>query len=201
MDTYSTSADINVIPASITIQANGENGELTAEPLESVNAEANQIIVSPAEGATVSIGDANNNFSVDSVEMKANSLTITPESVNVAGIDGTSTVVIQNELTGQVATMTISADNSTVDSGSINVQSYNVSITDGNGNEASIEVSGTAKLQAVIDNLTSDEEGNYTITSINGTAIIDTDQSLADTELNTFFNSWNGQEIVFNIKA
>ena len=133
--------------------------------------------------------------------MKANSLTITPESVNVAGIDGTSTVVIQNELTGQVATMTISADNSTVDSGSINVQSYNVSITDGNGNEASIEVSGTAKLQAVIDNLTSDEEGNYTITSINGTAIIDTDQSLADTELNTFFNSWNGQEIVFNIKA
>ena len=201
MDTYSTSADINVIPASITIQANGENGELTAEPLESVNAEANQIIVSPAEGATVSIGDVNNNFSVDSVEMKANSLTITPESVNVAGIDGTSTVVIQNELTGQVATMTISADNSTVDSGSINVQSYNVSITDGNGNEASIEVSGTAKLQAVIDNLTSDEEGNYTITSINGTAIIDTDQSLADTELNTFFNSWNGQEIVFNIKA
>ena len=201
MDTYSTSADINVIPASITIQANGENGELTAEPLESVNAEANQIIVSPAEGATVSIGDANNNFSVDSVEMKANSLTITPESVNVAGTDGTSTVVIQNELTGQVATMTISADNSTVDSGSINVQSYNVSITDGNGNEASIEVSGTAKLQAVIDNLTSDEEGNYTITSINGTAIIDTDQSLADTELNTFFNSWNGQEIVFNIKA
>ena len=201
MDTYSTSADINVIPASITIQANGENGELTAEPLESVNAEANQIIVSPAEGATVSIGDANNNFSVDSVEMKANSLTITPESVNVAGTDGTSTVVIQNELTGQVATMTISADNSTVDSGSINIQSYNVSITDGNGNEASIEVSGTAKLQAVIDNLTSDEEGNYTITSINGTAIIDTDQSLADTELNTFFNSWNGQEIVFNIKA
>lgn len=201
MDTYSTSADINVIPASITIQANGENGELTAEPLESVNAEANQIIVSPAEGATVSIGDANNNFSVDSVEMKANSLTITPESVNVAGTDGTSTVVIQNELTGQVATMTISADNSTVDSGSINVQSYNVSITDGNGNEASIEVSGTAKLQAVIDNLTSDEEGNYTITSINGTAIIDTDQSLADTELNTFFNSWNGQEIVFNIKT
>ena len=200
-DTYSTSADINVIPASITIQANGENGELTAEPLESVNAEANQIIVSPAEGATVSIGDENNNFSVDSVEMKANSLTITPESVNIAGTDGTSTVVIQNELTGQIATMTISADSSTVDSGSINIQSYNVSITDENGNEASVEVSGTAKLQAVIDNLTSDEEGNYTITSINGTAIIDTDQSLADTELNTFFNSWNGQEIVFNIKA
>lgn len=200
-DTYSTSADINVIPASITIQANGENGELTAEPLESVNAEANQIIVSPAEGATVSIGDENNNFSVDSVEMKANSLTITPESVNIAGMDGTSTVVIQNELTGQIATMTISADSSTVDSGSINIQSYNVSITDENGNEASVEVSGTAKLQAVIDNLTSDEEGNYTITSINGTAIIDTDQSLADTELNTFFNSWNGQEIVFNIKA
>lgn len=200
-DTYSTSADINVIPASITIQANGENGELTAEPLESVNAEANQIIVSPAEGATVSIGDENNNFSVDSVEMKANSLTITPKSVNIAGTDGTSTVVIQNELTGQIATMTISADSSTVDSGSINIQSYNVSITDENGNEASVEVSGTAKLQAVIDNLTSDEEGNYTITSINGTAIIDTDQSLADTELNTFFNSWNGQEIVFNIKA
>lgn len=200
-DTYSTSADINVIPASITIQANGENGELTAEPLESVNAEANQIIVSPAEGATVSIGDENNNFSVDSVEMKANSLTITPESVNIAGTDGTSTVVIQNELTGKIATMTISADSSTVDSGSINIQSYNVSITDENGNEASVEVSGTAKLQAVIDNLTSDEEGNYTITSINGTAIIDTDQSLADTELNTFFNSWNGQEIVFNIKA
>lgn len=200
-DTYSTSADINVIPASITIQANGENGELTAEPLESVNAEANQIIVSPAEGATVSIGDENNNFSVDSVEMKANSLTITPESVNIAGTDGTSTVVIQNELTGQIATMTISADSSAVDSGSINIQSYNVSITDENGNEASVEVSGTAKLQAVIDNLTSDEEGNYTITSINGTAIIDTDQSLADTELNTFFNSWNGQEIVFNIKA
>ena len=200
-DTYSTSADINVIPASITIQANGENGELTAEPLESVNAEANQIIVSPAEGATVSIGDENNNFSVDSVEMKANSLTITPESVNIAGTDGTSTVVIQNELTGQIATMTISADSSTVDSGSINIQSYNVSITDENGNEASVEVSGTAKLQAVIDNLTSDEKGNYTITSINGTAIIDTDQSLADTELNTFFNSWNGQEIVFNIKA
>ena len=200
-DTYSTSADISVTPTSITIQSNGENGELTAEPLESVNAEANQIVVSPAEGAVVSIGDESNNFSVDSVEMKANSLTITPESVSVAGIDGTSTVVIQNELTGQIATMTISADNSTVDLGSINIQSYNVSITDENGNEASVEVSGTAKLQAVIDNLTSDEEGNYTITSINGTAIIDTDQSLADTELNTFFNSWNGQEIVFNIKA
>ena len=48
--TYSATADIQITPANITIQTEGETGELVAKDLAVVKATATELIIAPAEG-------------------------------------------------------------------------------------------------------------------------------------------------------
>ena len=123
----------------------------------------------------------------DEITGKASTLTITPST--------TPTLELGEE------TPTVSDVSATAESATVKPTSYKVDLTDSEGNTQSVTVDGTANLETVISGLTKDENGNYSIDSVNGIAQVSAEVSQADTSIQTLWDKWSNKEITFTVKS
>lgn len=197
-ETTATETDIEIVPQKIYIKedsgALGEDGSLLiTDPIAKATATVTELEIDPT-GATSSIkqaqGAANTPIEIeitDEITGKASTLTITPSA--------TPTLELGEE------TPTVSDVSATAESATIKPTSYNVDLTDSEGNTQSITVDGTANLETVISGLTKDENGNYSIDSVNGIAQVSAEVSQADTSIQTLWDKWSNKEITFTVKS
>ena len=196
-ETTATETDIEIVPQKIYIKedssALGEDGSLLiTDPIAKATATVAELEIDPTS-AKVGMKQAQGAVSspieieiTDEITGKASTLTITPST--------TPTLELGEE------TPTVSDVSATAESATVKPTSYQVDLTDSEGNTQSITVDGTANLETVISGLTKDENGNYSIDSVNGIAEISAEVYQADTDIQTLWDKWNNKEIIFTVK-
>lgn len=197
-ETTATETDIEIVPQKIYIKedsgALGEDGSLLiTDPIAKATATVAELEIDPT-GAKVGMkqaqGATNTPIEIeitDEITGKASTLTITPST--------TPTLELGEE------TPTVSDVSATAESATVKPTSYQVDLTDSEGNTQSITVDGTANLETVISGLTKDENGNYSIDSVNGIAQVSAEVSQADTSIQTLWDKWSNKEITFTVKS
>lgn len=195
--TTSTETDIEIVPQKVYIKedsgALGEDGSLLiTDPIAKATATVAELEIDPT-GAKAEMkqaqGATNTPIEIeitDEITGKASTLTITPSA--------TPTLELGEE------TPTVSDVSATAESATVKPTSYQVDLTDSEGNTQSITVDGTANLETVISGLTKDENGNYSIDSVNGIAQVSAEVSQADTSIQTLWDKWSNKEITFTVK-
>ena len=195
--TTSTETDIEIVPQKIYIKedsgALGEDGSLLiTDPIAKATATVAELEIDPT-GAKAGMKQAQGAVSspieieiTDEITGKASTLTITPST--------TPTLELGEE------TPTVSDVSATAESATVKPTSYQVDLTDSEGNTQSVTVDGTANLETVISGLTKDENGNYSIDSVNGIAQVSAEVSQADTSIQTLWDKWSNKEITFTVK-
>lgn len=195
--TTSTETDIEIVPQKIYIKedsgALGEDGSLLiTDPIAKATATVAELEIDPTgakTGMKQAQGAVNSPIEIeitDEITGKASTLTITPST--------TPTLELSEE------TPTVSDVSATAESATVKPTSYKVDLTDSEGNTQSITVDGTANLETVISGLTKDENGNYSIDSVNGIAQVSAEVSQADTSIQTLWDKWSNKEITFTVK-
>lgn len=195
--TTSTETDIEIVPQKIYIKedsgALGEDGSLLiTDPIAKATATVAELEIDPTgakAGMKQAQGAENTPIEIeitDEITGKASTLTITPST--------TPTLELGEE------TPTVSDVSATAESATVKPTSYQVDLTDSEGNTQSITVDGTANLETVISDLTKDENGNYSIDSVNGIAQVSAEVSQADTSIQTLWDKWSNKEITFTVK-
>nr|DAK55446.1 MAG TPA: minor tail protein [Caudoviricetes sp.] len=195
--TTSTETDIEIVPQKIYIKedsgALGEDGSLLiTDPIAKATATVTELEIDPTgakTGMKQAQGAVNSPIEIeitDEITGKASTLTITPST--------TPTLELGEE------TPTVSDVSATAESATVKPTSYQVDLTDSEGNTQSVTVDGTANLETVISGLTKDENGNYSIDSVNGVAEISAEVYQADTDIQTLWDKWNNKEIIFTVK-
>ena len=196
-ETTATETDIEIVPQKIYIKedsgALGEDGSLLiTDPIAKATATVAELEIDPAgakAGMKQAQGAENTPIEIeitDEITGKASTLTITPST--------TPTLELGEE------TPTVSDVSATAESATVKPTSYQVDLTDSEGNTQSITVDGTANLETVISGLTKDENGNYSIDSVNGIAQVSAEVSQADTSIQTLWDKWSNKEITFTVK-
>lgn len=196
-ETTATETDIEIIPQKIYIKedsgALGEDGSLLiTDPIAKATATVAELEIDPTgakAGMKQAQGAENTPIEIeitDEITGKASTLTITPST--------TPTLELGEE------TPTVSDVSATAESATVKPTSYQVDLTDSEGNTQSITVDGTANLETVISGLTKDENGNYSIDSVNGIAQVSAEVSQADTSIQTLWDKWSNKEITFTVK-
>ena len=196
-ETTATETDIEIIPQKIYIKedsgALGEDGSLLiTDPIAKATATVAELEIDPTgakTGMKQAQGAVNSPIEIeitDEITGKASTLTITPST--------TPTLELGEE------TPTVSDVSATAESATVKPTSYQVDLTDSEGNTQSVTVDGTANLETVISGLTKDENGNYSIDSVNGIAEISAEVYQADTDIQTLWDKWNNKEITFTVK-
>ena len=195
--TTSTETDIEIVPQKIYIKedsgALGEDGSLLiTDPIAKATATVTELEIDPTgakTGMKQAQGAVNSPIEIeitDEITGKASTLTITPST--------TPTLELGEE------TPTVSDVSATAESATVKPTSYQVDLTDSEGNTQSVTVDGTANLETVISGLTKDENGNYSIDSVNGIAQVSAEVSQADTSIQTLWDKWSNKEITFMVK-
>ena len=195
--TTSTETDIEIVPQKIYIKedsgALGEDGSLLiTDPIAKATATVAELEIDPTgakAGMKQAQGAVNSPIEIeitDEITGKASTLTITPST--------TPTLELGEE------TPTVSDVSATAESVTVKPTSYQVDLTDSEGNTQSVTVDGTANLETVISGLTKDENGNYSIDSVNGIAQVSAEVSQADTSIQTLWDKWSNKEITFTVK-
>nr|DAH16408.1 MAG TPA: minor tail protein [Caudoviricetes sp.] len=195
--TTSTETDIEIVPQKIYIKedsgALGEDGSLLiTDPIAKATATVTELEIDPTgakTGMKQAQGAVNSPIEIeitDEITGKASTLTITPST--------TPTLELGEE------TPTVSDVSATAESATVKPTSYQVDLTDSEGNTQSVTVDGTANLETVISGLTKDENGNYSIDSVNGIAQVSAEVSQADTSIQTLWDKWSNKEITFTVK-
>ena len=195
--TTSTETDIEIVPQKIYIKedsgALNEDGSLLiTDPIAKATATVAELEIDPTgakAGMKQAQGATNTPIEIeitDEITGKASTLTITPSA--------TPTLELGEE------TPTVSDVSATAESATVKPTSYQVDLTDSEGNTQSITVDGTANLETVISGLTKDENGNYSIDSVNGIAQVSAEVSQADTSIQTLWDKWSNKEITFTVK-
>lgn len=195
--TTSTETDIEIVPQKIYIKedsgALGEDGSLLiTDPIAKATATVAELEIDPTgakAGMKQAQGAANTPIEIeitDEITGKASTLTITPSA--------TPTLELGEE------TPIVSDVSATAESATVKPTSYQVDLTDSEGNTQSVTVDGTANLETVISGLTKDENGNYSIDSVNGIAQVSAEVSQADTSIQTLWDKWSNKEITFTVK-
>lgn len=196
--TTSTETDIEIVPQKIYIKedsgALGEDGSLLiTDPIAKATATVAELEIDPT-GAKAGMKQAQGAVSspieieiTDEITGKASTLTITPS---------TTPILELGEETPTVSNVSVTAESATV-----KPTSYQVDLTDSEGNTQSVTVDGTANLETVISGLTKDENGNYSIDSVNGIAQVSAEVSQADTSIQTLWDKWSNKEITFTVKS
>lgn len=196
--TTSTETDIEIVPQKIYIKedsgALGEDGSLLiTDPIAKATATVAELEIDPT-GAKAGMKQAQGAVSspieieiTDEITGKASTLTITPSTTPILEL-GEETPTVSN----------VSA---TAESATVKPTSYQVDLTDSEGNTQSVTVDGTANLETVISGLTKDENGNYSIDSVNGIAQVSAEVSQADTSIQTLWDKWSNKEITFTVKS
>lgn len=196
--TTSTETDIEIVPQKIYIKedsgALGEDGSLLiTDPIAKATATVAELEIDPTgakAGMKQAQGAENTPIEIeitDEITGKASTLTITPST--------TPTLELGEE------TPTVSDVSATAESATVKPTSYKVDLTDSEGNTQSVTVYGTANLETVISGLTKDENGNYSIDSVNGIAQVSAEVSQADTSIQTLWDKWSNKEITFTVKS
>lgn len=196
-ETTATETDIEIIPQKIYIKedsgALGEDGSLLiTDPIAKATATVAELEIDPTgakAGMKQAQGAENTPIEIeitDEITGKASTLTIIPST--------TPTLELGEE------TPTVSDVSATAESATVKPTSYKVDLTDSEGNTQSITVDGTANLETVISGLTKDENGNYSIDSVNGIAQVSAEVSQADTSIQTLWDKWSNKEITFTVK-
>lgn len=196
-ETTATETDIEIIPQKIYIKegsgALGEDGSLLiTDPIAKATATVAELEIDPTgakTGMKQAQGAVNSPIEIeitDEITGKASTLTITPST--------TPTLELGEE------TPTVSDVSATAESATVKPTSYQVDLTDSEGNTQSVTVDGTANLETVISGLTKDENGNYSIDSVNGIAQVSAEVSQADTSIQTLWDKWSNKEITFTVK-
>lgn len=196
--TTSTETDIEIVPQKIYIKedsgALGEDGSLLiTDPIAKATATVAELEIDPTgakAGMKQAQGAENTPIEIeitDEITGKASTLTITPST--------TPTLELGEE------TPTVSDVSATAESATVKPTSYQVDLTDSEGNTQSVTVDGTANLETVISGLTKDENGNYSIDSVNGIAQVSAEVSQADTSIQTLWDKWSNKEITFTVKS
>lgn len=196
--TTSTETDIEIVPQKIYIKedsgALGEDGSLLiTDPIAKATTTVAELEIDPTgakAGMKQAQGAENTPIEIeitDEITGKASTLTITPST--------TPTLELGEE------TPTVSDVSATAESATVKPTSYQVDLTDSEGNTQSITVDGTANLETVISGLTKDENGNYSIDSVNGIAQVSAEVSQADTSIQTLWDKWSNKEITFTVKS
>ena len=197
-ETTATETDIEIVPQKIYIKegsgALGEDGSLLiTDPIAKATATVAELEIDPTgakAGMKQAQGATNTPIEIeitDEITGKASTLTITPST--------TPTLELGEE------TSTVSDVSATAESATVKPTSYKVDLTDSEGNTQSITVDGTANLETVISGLTKDENGNYSIDSVNGIAQVSAEVSQADTSIQTLWDKWSNKEITFTVKS
>ena len=197
-ETTATETDIEIVPQKIYIKegsgALGEDGSLLiTDPIAKATATVAELEIDPTgakAGMKQAQGATNTPIEIeitDEITGKASTLTITPST--------TPTLELGEE------TPTVSDVSATAESATVKPTSYKVDLTDSEGNTQSITVDGTANLETVISGLTKDENGNYSIDSVNGIAQVSAEVSQADTSIQTLWDKWSNKEITFTVKS
>lgn len=197
-ETTATETNIEIIPQKIYIKedsgALGEDGSLLiTDPIAKATATVAELEIDPTgakAGMKQAQGAENTPIEIeitDEITGKASTLTITPST--------TPTLELGEE------TPTVSDVSATAESVTVKPTSYKVDLTDSEGNTQSITVDGTANLETVISGLTKDENGNYSIDSVNGIAQVSAEVSQADTSIQTLWDKWSNKEITFTVKS
>lgn len=197
-ETTATETDIEIIPQKIYIKegsgALGEDGSLLiTDPLVKATATVTELEIDPTgakAGLKQAQGAENTPIEIeitDEITGKASTLTITPSTAPILEL-------------GE-ETPTVSGVSATAESATVKPTSYTVDLTDSEGNAQSITVDGTANLETVISGLTKDENGNYSIDSVNGIAQVSAEVSQADTSIQTLWDKWSNKEITFTVKS
>lgn len=197
-ETTATETDIEIVPQKIYIKegsgALGEDGSLLiTDPIAKATATVAELEIDPT-GAKAGMKQVQGAVSspieieiTDEITGKASTLTITPST--------TPTLELGEE------TPTVSDVSATAESATVKPTSYQVDLTDSEGNTQSVTVDGTANLETVISGLTKDENGNYSIDSVNGIAQVSAEVSQADTSIQTLWDKWSNKEITFTVKS
>lgn len=196
-ETTATETDIEIVPQKIYIKedsgALGEDGSLLiTDPIAKATATVAELEIDPTgakAGMKQAQGATNTPIEIeitDEITGKASTLTITPST--------TPTLELGEE------NPTVSDVSVTAESATVKPTSYQVDLTDSEGNTQSITVAGTANLETVISGLTKDENGNYSIDSVNGIAQVSAEVSQADTSIQTLWDKWSNKEITFTVK-
>ena len=197
-ETTTTETNIEIVPQKIYIKegsgALGEDGSLLiTDPIAKATATVAELEIDPTDakaGMKQAQGATNTPIEIeitDEITGKASTLTITPST--------TPTLELGEE------TPTVSDVLATAESATVKPTSYKVDLTDSEGNTQSITVDGTANLETVISGLTKDENGNYSIDSVNGIAQVFAEVSQADTSIQTLWDKWSNKEITFTVKS
>ena len=197
-ETTATETDIEIVPQKIYIKegsgALGEDGSLLiTDPIAKATATVAELEIDPTgakTGMKQAQGAVNSPIEIeitDEITGKASTLTITPST--------TPTLELGEE------TPTVSDVSATAESATVKPTSYQVDLTDSEGNTQSVTVDGTANLETVISGLTKDENGNYSIDSVNGIAQVSAEVSQADTSIQTLWDKWSNKEITFTVKS
>lgn len=197
-ETTATETNIEIVPQKIYIKegsgALGEDGSLLiTDPIAKATATVAELEIDPTDakaGMKQAQGATNTPIEIeitDEITGKASTLTITPST--------TPTLELGEE------TPTVSDVLATAESATVKPTSYKVDLTDSEGNTQSITVDGTANLETVISGLTKDENGNYSIDSVNGIAQVFAEVSQADTSIQTLWDKWSNKEITFTVKS
>lgn len=197
-ETTATETDIEIIPQKIYIKedsgALGEDGSLLiTDPIAKATATVAELEIDPTgakAGMKQAQGAENTPIEIeitDEITGKASTLTITPSTTPILEL-------------GE-ETPTVSDVSATAESVTVKPTSYKVDLTDSEGNTQSITVDGTANLETVISGLTKDENGNYSIDSVNGIAQVSAEVSQADTSIQTLWDKWSNKEITFTVKS
>lgn len=197
-ETTATETDIEIVPQKIYIKedsgALGEDGSLLiTDPIAKATATVAELEIDPTgakAGMKQAQGATNTPIEIeitDEITGKASTLTITPSA--------TPALDLGEE------TPTVSDVSATAESATVKPTSYQVDLTDSEGNTQSITVDGTANLETVISGLTKDENGNYSIDSVNGIAQVSAEVSQADTSIQTLWDKWSNKEITFTVKS
>lgn len=195
--TTSTETDIEIVPQKIYIKedsgALGEDGSLLiTDPIAKATAIVAELEIDPTgakAGMKQAQGAVNSPIEIeitDEITGKASTITIIPST--------TPTLELGEE------TPTVSDVSATAESATVKPTSYQVDLTDSEGNTKSVTVDGTANLETVISGLTKDENGNYSIDSVNGIAQVSAEVSQADTSIQTLWDKWSNKEITFTVK-
>lgn len=183
--------EIDTSGAILSLKKKEENASLEfelPEPLTKAKAGVLNLEIDPT-GSTTSLKQTENSTLeveiTDKVTGKASTLTITPST--------TPTLELGEE------TPTVPNVSATAESATVKPTSYQVDLTDSEGNTQSVTVDGTANLETVISGLTKDENGDYSIDSVNGVAEISAEVYQADTDIQTLWDKWNNKEITFTV--
>lgn len=197
-ETTATETDIEIVPQKIYIKegsgALGEDGSLLiTDPIAKATATVTELEIDPTgakAGMKQAQGAKNTPIEIeitDEITGKASTLTITPSTAPILEL-------------GE-ETPTVSGVSATAESATVKPTSYTVDLTDSEGNTQSITVDGTANLETVISGLTKDENGKYSIDSVNGIAQVSAEVSQADTSIQTLWDKWSNKEITFTVKS